>query len=100
MAIVTGREIEAGQAALEARVDMIEHASFVEPDGTVSISSELLARIRADGVVVGSALVGLAAKDGHPARVEKFVGQLATGLAHGTDAAPDPNPGKDPRRYR
>ncbi|TLZ45901.1 MAG: tryptophan synthase subunit alpha [Methanobacteriota archaeon] len=54
----------------------------------------------ADGVVVGSALVRLAAKDGHPARVEKFVGQLATGLAHGTDAAPDPNPGKDPRRYR
>ena len=46
------------EAALEARVDMIEHASFVEPDGTVSISSELLARIRADGVVVGPTVAG------------------------------------------
>jgi tryptophan synthase alpha chain len=49
----------------------------------------VVAAAGADGVVVGSALVGLAAKDGHPARVEKFVGQLATGLAHGADAAPD-----------
>ncbi len=46
------------EVALEAGVDMIEHASFVEPDGRVSMAGDLVVRLRAAGVAVGPTVVG------------------------------------------
>lgn len=46
------------EAALEAGVDMIEHASFVEPDGRVAIADSVLAWLRDERVAVGPTVVG------------------------------------------
>jgi imidazolonepropionase-like amidohydrolase len=46
------------EVALDAGVDMIEHASFVEPDGRVSIADDLVSRLRSDRVAVGPTVVG------------------------------------------